>query len=118
MESKVLLKAIENIHDPQSFTEKLFKRLRGSKCPFETKLMMMDLVSRLIGTHELILLPFYSYIQRYLNSPTHESITRILASFLQSCHSVVRYSFKLVKTIELVNYSLSLTRKHRYHLTS
>ena len=46
-ESKVLLKAIEIIHDPQSFTEKLFKRLRGSKCPFETKLMMMDLVSRL-----------------------------------------------------------------------
>ena len=89
-ESKVLLKAIEIIHDPQSFTEKLFKRLRGSKCPFETKLMMMDLVSRLIGTHQLILLSFYSFIQRYLNSPTHQSITRILASFLQSCHAVVR----------------------------
>ena len=89
MESKVLLKAIEMIHDPQSFTERLFKRLRGSKCPFETKLMMMDLVSRLIGTHHLILLPFYSYIQRYLNSPTHQSITRILASFLQSCHPVI-----------------------------
>lgn len=88
-EPKPLFRAIEMVVDAQGFTERLFKRLRHAKCTFETKLMMMDLVSRMIGTHKLIILNYYSYIQRYLNTPTQQSITRILASFLQSCHELL-----------------------------
>lgn len=35
------------------FAEKLFKELEGSKERFEVKMMMMDLISRLIGIHEV-----------------------------------------------------------------
>jgi protein SDA1 len=65
---KPLLKAVEQIRDPQTFAEKLFRVLRSlKKIKFEEKLMFMDLVSRLIGVHKVLLLNFYSYLQNYLH---------------------------------------------------
>jgi len=84
---QLLFKAIEMVNDPQGFAERLFKGLKKARaCTFETKLMMIDLISRLIGFHKLLILNFYSHIQRYLNSPTQQSVTRILAALLQACH--------------------------------
>ncbi|KPP79617.1 hypothetical protein Z043_100792, partial [Scleropages formosus] len=42
--------AVHLIHDPQ---EKLFKQLEDSKERFEVKIMMMELISRLVGIHEV-----------------------------------------------------------------
>ena len=56
--------ALHLIHDPQEFAEKLFRRLEGLNEKFEVKLMLLELVSRLIGTHQLILLNYYPYIAR------------------------------------------------------
>ena len=43
---------------------------------------------------------FYSFIQRYLNSPTHQSITRILASFfVLSCCCTSRRADSVTRTI-------------------
>uniref|UniRef100_A0A8B9UWP3 Protein SDA1 n=1 Tax=Anas zonorhyncha TaxID=75864 RepID=A0A8B9UWP3_9AVES len=44
--------AIHLIHDPQDFAEKLLKQLENCKERFEVKMMLMDLISRLVGIHE------------------------------------------------------------------
>uniref|UniRef100_A0A803XTZ0 Protein SDA1 n=1 Tax=Meleagris gallopavo TaxID=9103 RepID=A0A803XTZ0_MELGA len=49
--------AIHLIHDPQGkFAEKLLKQLENCKERFEVKMMLMDLISRLVGIHESELL--------------------------------------------------------------
>jgi len=50
-----LYPAIEILNDPQGLAEGIFKRLRGasSNYKFETKLVMINFVTRLIGCHEV-----------------------------------------------------------------
>jgi protein SDA1 len=45
--------ALHLIHDPQDFAEKLFRRLERAAERFELKLLMMALVSRLTGVHQV-----------------------------------------------------------------
>jgi protein SDA1 len=88
-EAVPLFPAIQIIHDPQALAEKLFKKLRqpgGEK--FEVKLLLMNFISRLIGCHKLILLSFYSFLQRYLTSH-QQDVTHILAYLIQGCHDLV-----------------------------
>ena len=56
--------AIELLHDPQTFAEKLLGRLKSGGEKFETRLAMMQLVSRCIGVHQLIVLNFYPFMQK------------------------------------------------------
>ncbi|RYY35179.1 hypothetical protein EON62_02705 [archaeon] len=80
--------AIQLLHDPQGLAEKVFSMLRSSKERFEVRLMQMNFVSRLIGQHRLLLLPFYSFVQRYLAA--HQShVTQVLAYLIQACHDLV-----------------------------
>lgn len=58
--------ALHLIHDPQGFAEKLFKQLEKNNDRFEIKLLALDVISRLIGLHNLFLLNFYPYLQRFL----------------------------------------------------
>uniref|UniRef100_A0A2I2YW16 Protein SDA1 n=1 Tax=Gorilla gorilla gorilla TaxID=9595 RepID=A0A2I2YW16_GORGO len=58
--------AIHLIHDPQDFAEKLLKQLECCKERFEVKMMLMNLISRLVGIHELFLFNFYPFLQRFL----------------------------------------------------
>uniref|UniRef100_UPI00398F6D38 protein SDA1 homolog n=1 Tax=Pristiophorus japonicus TaxID=55135 RepID=UPI00398F6D38 len=80
--------AIHLIHDPQGFAEKLFKQLEDSKERFEVKMMMMDLISRLIGIHELFLFNFYPFTQRFLQ-PHQRDVTKILLYAAQAAHQLV-----------------------------
>ncbi|CAF3277170.1 unnamed protein product, partial [Rotaria sp. Silwood2] len=50
------------LYDPQDFSERLFRQLETSKERFEVKLLHQDLLSRLIGLHQLLLLNFYPSI--------------------------------------------------------
>jgi len=50
-------------------------------------MMIMNLISRLIGCHKLLLLNFYTWVQRYLK-PQQQNITQILAIVAQSSHDV------------------------------
>ncbi|CAG2254465.1 SDA1 [Mytilus edulis] len=68
--------ALHLIHDPQDFSEKLFRQLESTTERFEVKIMMMDLISRLIGVHQLFLLNFYPYIQRFLQ-PHQREVTKL-----------------------------------------
>ncbi|KAF7217314.1 protein SDA1 homolog [Nothobranchius furzeri] len=80
--------AIHLIHDPQDFSEKLLKQLENSKERFEVKIMMMDLISRLVGIHELFLFNFYAFIQRFLQ-PHQREVTKILLCAAQASHQLV-----------------------------
>lgn len=84
-----LFPAIQVLHDPQTLAEKLFKKLRQSGGErFEVKLLLMNFVSRLIGCHKLLLLSYYSFLQRYLTSH-QQDVTQILAFLIQACHELV-----------------------------
>uniref|UniRef100_A0A3B5KWQ6 Protein SDA1 n=1 Tax=Xiphophorus couchianus TaxID=32473 RepID=A0A3B5KWQ6_9TELE len=80
--------AIHLIHDPQDFSEKLLKQLESSKERFEVKIMMMELISRLVGIHELFLFNFYPFIQRFLQ-PHQREVTKILLCAAQASHQLV-----------------------------
>ena len=87
-EATPLFPAIQLLHDPQGLAEKLFQRARSNNERFEVRLLIMNLVSRLIGCHKLVLLSFYSYLQRYLTS--HQTdVTKVLAYLVQACHELV-----------------------------
>lgn len=83
--------AFHLLHDPQGFAESLFsKHLQNtkSKLNLEQKILVLQLVSRLIGLHKLTILSFYSYFMKYL-TPRQPSVTSFLASLAQATHSLV-----------------------------
>lgn len=80
--------AMNLINDPQGYCEKVFGVLKKCKFGFDFKTRIMNLLSRLISCHTLILEPFYSYVQKYAQ-PHQQYITQILAILAQSCHNLV-----------------------------
>ncbi|KAF2756991.1 SDA1 domain-containing protein [Pseudovirgaria hyperparasitica] len=83
--------ALHLLHDPQGFAETLFqKHLQNkySKLKLDQKLLVLQLVSRLVGLHKLTVIQLYSYFIKYL-SPRQESVTSFLASLAQATHSLV-----------------------------
>ncbi|EAU39491.1 conserved hypothetical protein [Aspergillus terreus NIH2624] len=83
--------ALHLLHDPQGFAETLFsKHLQNtkSKLNLEQKLMVLQLVTRLVGLHKLHIMHLYSYFQKYL-TPRQPSVTSFLASLAQASHDLV-----------------------------
>ncbi|KAL6864484.1 SDA1 domain-containing protein [Trichoderma novae-zelandiae] len=83
--------ALHLLHDPQEFAEQLFtKHLQGTKnkLSLDTKLLVLQLVTRLVGLHKLTVVPLYSWFIKYL-TPKQQSVTSILASLAQGVHNLV-----------------------------
>ncbi|OAX78326.1 hypothetical protein ACJ72_07369, partial [Emergomyces africanus] len=83
--------AFHLLHDPQGFAETLFsKHLQNTKSRLnlEQKLLVLQLVSRLVGLHKLTMIQLYSYFLKYL-TPKQPSVTSFLASLAQSTHPLV-----------------------------
>ncbi|XP_064386639.1 protein SDA1 homolog isoform X2 [Halichondria panicea] len=80
--------ALHLLHDPQDFAEKLFKVLEKTREKFAIRMMMMSLISRLIGLHQLFVFNYYPYLQRFL-LPHQKDVTRILTFLAQACHELV-----------------------------
>ncbi|CEO97306.1 unnamed protein product (mitochondrion) [Plasmodiophora brassicae] len=76
------------IYDPQGFAERLFSKLRASKDPFSVRQLQMNVISRLVNEHNLMLLNLYSFLQRYLNAHV-KNVTAVMSFLVQSCHSKV-----------------------------
>ena len=92
----------------QSFAEALFARLRGARTdtdavddgpspsskktrPFarhDARVAAARVVSRVVGTHRLLLLNFYPYLQRQL-APHAKDATLFLAALVQATHDLV-----------------------------
>lgn len=79
---------IHLIHNPQGMAERLFKQLQSQNERFEVKLMHLDVISRLIGIHELFLFSFYPYVTRFMQ-PHQRQVTRILQFVAQASHELV-----------------------------
>lgn len=80
--------AIHLINNPQGMAEDLFKQLENRNERFEVKLLSLDVISRLIGIHDLFIDNFYPYIARFLQ-PHQRQVTRILQFAAQASHELV-----------------------------
>lgn len=80
--------AVHLLNDPQTFAEKLYKELGRLNDKFEIKLMVMQLIARVVGIHQLFLFNFYPYLQKYL-SHSQVHCTKILAAAAQASHPLV-----------------------------
>ncbi|KAM7219208.1 SDA1 domain containing protein [Rhypophila decipiens] len=83
--------ALHLLHDPQGFAEQLFqKHLQNTKNRFslDNKLLVLQLVTRLVGLHQLTIISLYSWFARYL-TPKQAQVTSFLASLAQATHNLV-----------------------------
>lgn len=81
--------ALQLLNDPQTFGEKLFDNLSryDKRFSLDHKILMMQLLSRVIGAHKLCVLGFYSYIVKYLTY--HQlRIPAILVALAQAVHDL------------------------------
>ncbi|KAH8728050.1 SDA1-domain-containing protein [Phaeosphaeriaceae sp. PMI808] len=83
--------ALHLLHDPQGFAESLFsKHVQNSKSKMqlESRLLVLQLVSRLVGLHKLTVLSLYSFFLKHL-TPRQASVTSYLACLAQATHNYV-----------------------------
>ncbi|OLN86754.1 Protein sda1 [Colletotrichum chlorophyti] len=83
--------AFHLLHDPQGFAENVFqKHLQNTKAKLahENKLLVLQLVTRLVGLHKLTIISLYSWFIKFL-TPRQESVTSYLASLAQGTHNLV-----------------------------
>ncbi|KAF7550776.1 hypothetical protein G7046_g7909 [Stylonectria norvegica] len=83
--------ALHLLHDPQDFAEQLFtKHLQNTKAKLalESKLLVLQLVTRLVGLHKLTIVALYSWFIKFL-TPRQQSVTTFLASLAQAVHNLV-----------------------------
>ncbi|CAK9437356.1 uncharacterized protein LODBEIA_P17340 [Lodderomyces beijingensis] len=84
--------AIHLLRDPQGFAEQLFdthlSSKNSNKFDLDQKILFMNLISRLIGTHKLIVLGIYSFFLKYL-TPKQRNVTQIMAASAQASHDLV-----------------------------
>ena len=79
------LNILQMLNDPQAFAERILANLKRSSDPFDCKLLMLNVLSRVIGTHHLLLPDFYSVLQRYLQ-PNQRDVLQVLAFAAQASH--------------------------------
>ncbi|KAJ3388600.1 Protein SDA1 [Lobulomyces angularis] len=84
--------ALHLLNDPQTFADKLFSRLKQTKNSiqhkFELKLQILNLITRLIGIHKLIIFGVYEFVISYIK-PAQRDVTMILAYTAQASHELI-----------------------------
>eukprot|EP00668_Euglena_longa_P011961 GGOE01014383.1.p1 GENE.GGOE01014383.1~~GGOE01014383.1.p1 ORF type:complete len:829 (+),score=314.87 GGOE01014383.1:44-2530(+) len=83
-----LFPAIEVLFDPQGLAERLFSSLQKSHEKFEIRLLMMQVLGKMIACHDLLVMNFYPYLER-LMEPYHRDVTQILLVAIESMHRLV-----------------------------
>lgn len=77
------------LHDPQTFGERLYENLGRyeKRLSLDHKIIIMQLLSRVMGSHKLCILGFYTYVVKYITY--HQlHIPSILAALAQSVHEL------------------------------
>jgi protein SDA1 len=83
--------ALHLLHHPQGFAEELFKKHLQSqkgKLNLEQRLFVLQLVTRLVGLHQLTIETLYSWFLKFL-TPRQQSVTTYLACLAQATHAQV-----------------------------
>ncbi|KIM87693.1 hypothetical protein PILCRDRAFT_815270 [Piloderma croceum F 1598] len=81
--------ALQLLNDPQTFSERLYDLLNryDKRFSLDHKILMMQLLSRVMGAHKLCVLNFYTYIIKYL--AYHQlRVPAILVALAQSVHDL------------------------------
>ncbi|KAJ4488284.1 SDA1-domain-containing protein [Lentinula aciculospora] len=82
--------ALQLLNDPQTFAEKLFAILDryDKRFTLDHKILIMQLLARVISAHTLFVMPFYSYVQKWL-APKQLRVPSILVALAQSVHALI-----------------------------
>ncbi|KLU91096.1 SDA1 domain-containing protein [Magnaporthiopsis poae ATCC 64411] len=83
--------ALHLLHDPQGFADALFqKHLQSTKnkLSLDSRLLVLQLVTRLVGLHKLTIISLYSWFAKFL-TPRQQNVTSFLASLAQGTHNLV-----------------------------
>lgn len=80
--------AVDLLNDPQTLADRLLQRLSKAGEPFAFRLLLLHLLARIVGRHELQVLNLYPFLIKYLN-PTQKNVTQIMACLVESAHSCV-----------------------------
>ncbi|KAG6910891.1 hypothetical protein DXG01_006574 [Tephrocybe rancida] len=81
--------ALQLLNDPQTFAEKLYDILNryDKRFSLDHKILVMQLLSRVMGAHKLCVLGFYTYIVKYL-AHRQLRVPAILVALAQSVHEL------------------------------
>jgi protein SDA1 len=80
--------AIQLIYDPHQFAARLFTKVKQAHEKFDTRLFMLNVTSRVISGHKLMLENFYPYMQKYMK-PHQNDVIKVLTYTAQACHELV-----------------------------
>jgi protein SDA1 len=80
--------AIDLLHDPQGFVDKMYRKLRTTNEQFDVRMLYMNLLSRVIGRNQCICLNFYQFMTRYMQ-PSQRDVTKMMAYVVQGCHELI-----------------------------
>ncbi|KAJ4501710.1 SDA1-domain-containing protein [Lentinula lateritia] len=88
--SRANFPALQLLNDPQTFAEKLFTILDryDKRFTLDHKILIMQILARVISAHTLFVMPFYSYIQKWL-APKQLRVPSILVALAQSVHALI-----------------------------
>ena len=92
---------IQMLNDPQSFAERIHSNLKKSNDTFDCKLLMMNVLSRVIGVHHLLINDFYPVLQRYLH-PNQRDVLKVLAFAAQAAHDQMPSQEMLLPVIKVI----------------
>ncbi|KAF8236467.1 protein required for actin cytoskeleton organization and cell cycle progression [Tricholoma matsutake] len=88
-EDTVNFPAVQLLNDPQTFAEKLYDTLNryDKRFSLDHRILLMQLLTRVMGAHQLCVLGFYTYVVKYL---VHRQlrVPSILAALAQSVHDL------------------------------
>ncbi|KAJ3761848.1 SDA1-domain-containing protein [Lentinula raphanica] len=89
-QNKTNFPALQLLNDPQTFAEKLFTILDryDKRFTLDHKILIMQLLARVISAHTLFVMPFYSYVQKWL-APKQLRVPSILVALAQSVHALI-----------------------------
>ena len=84
--------AIELLRDPEGLVRGLMATVRKGTTPFAVRIMILNLISRIVYLHKLVVGELYPIFHKYLR-PGQVDITVILAIIVQACHIRVPHEF-------------------------
>jgi len=87
-DSSVSFIALDLLNDPQTLAERMLQRIQKSSEPFGFRLLLLHLVARLVGRHQLQLLNLYPFLLKYTQPNQHE-VTQVLACLVEASHAQV-----------------------------
>ena len=86
--AKQCVDPIRLLRDPQQFTEKLLQKLQKTTERFEVRILFLNVIARVIAEHRVVVLPLYSFLERYME-PSQLHSTQLLALSAVCVHDMV-----------------------------